>query len=158
MAAGANEFEVVRDTTIPVPRAAVFALLVDFHRWTEWSPWEGLDPNLWRGYTGADSGVGAIYEWAGNRRAGAGRMEITDADEPSRLEIALQFIKPFKSSSTTTFTLDERDGGTQVTWRMVGPKTFMTRFMGVFMSMDKMVGRDFEKGLTQLGEAATTSR
>ena len=82
-------------------------------------------------------------------------MEITEADEPSRLEIALQFIKPFKSSSTTTFMLDERDGGTHVTWRMVGPKTFMTRVMGVFMSMDKMVGRDFEKGLAQLGEAAT---
>ena len=70
----------------------------------------------------------------------------------------LQFLKPFKSSNTTTFTLDERDGGTHVTWRMVGPKTFMTRFMGVFMSMDKMVGRDFEKGLTQLGEAATESQ
>jgi hypothetical protein len=38
---------------------------------------------------------------------------------------------------------------------MVGPKTFMTRFMGIFMSMDKMVGRDFEKGLTQLSTAAT---
>ncbi len=26
----------------------------------------------------------------------------------------------------------------------------MTRFMGVFMSMDKMVGPDFEKGLAKL--------
>jgi hypothetical protein len=33
----------------------------------------------------------------------------------------------------------------------------MTRFMGVFMSMDKMVGKDFEKGLTQLKDAATKS-
>ena len=140
------------------PEPPCSPLLVDFHRWIEWSPWEGLDPNMWRGYTGADSGVGAVYEWSGNRKAGAGRMEITDADEPSRLQIALQFIKPFKSSSTTTFTLDDRDGGTHVTWRMVGPKTFMTRVMGVFMSMDKMVGRDFEKGLTQLGEAATKAR
>ena len=155
MAANANEFEVVRDTTIPAPRDAVFALLVDFHRWIEWSPWEDLDPDLSRTYSGPPSGVGAVYEWVGNRKAGAGRMEITDADAPSRLVIALQFIKPFKSSSTTTFTLDERDGGTHVTWRMVGPKTFMTRVMGVFMSMDKMVGRDFEKGLTRLGEAAT---
>ena len=38
---------------------------------------------------------------------------------------------------------------------MVGPKTFMTRVMGIFMSMDKMVGHDFEKGLTRLGDAAT---
>jgi uncharacterized protein YndB with AHSA1/START domain len=155
MAAGANEFEVVRDTTIAAPRATVFALLVDFHRWIEWSPWEVLDPDLTRNYSGAPSGVGAVYEWVGNRKAGAGRMEITSAAAPSRLQLALQFLKPFKSSSTTTFTLDERDGATQVTWCMVGPKTFMTRVMGVFMSMDKMVGRDFEKGLKQLGEAAT---
>ena len=157
MAAGANEFEVVRDTTIPAPGDAVFALLVDFHRWTEWSPWEDLDPNLSRTYSGPPSGVGAVYEWVGNRKAGAGRMEITDAHAPSRLVIALQFLKPFKSSSTTTFTLDERDGGTQVTWRMVGPKTFTTRVMGVFMSMDKMVGSDFEKGLTRLAKASTNA-
>ena len=37
-----------------------------------------------------------------------------------------------------------------VTWSMTGPKTRMTRVMGVFMSMDKMVGPDFEKGLAQL--------
>ena len=155
MTAGANEFEVTRDATIPVSPAAVFALLVDFHRWSEWSPWEGLDPNLSRSYSGAPSGVGAAYEWIGNRKAGAGRMEITAAEAPSRLEIALQFIKPFKSSNTTTFVLDERDDATRVSWRMVGPKTFMTRFMGMFMSMDKMVGRDFERGLARLSEAAT---
>jgi len=155
--AGKGEFEVKRDTTIPASRAAVYALLVDFHRWREWSPWEDIDPALSRTYSGPDAGTGAVYEWSGNRKAGAGRMEITDAVESSKVQIALQFLKPFKSSSTTTFELVERDGATEVTWRMVGPKTFMTRFMGVFMSMDTMVGKDFEKGLTQLKDAATAS-
>ena len=36
--AGTSEFEVKRDTTIPASRAAVYALLADFHRWREWSP------------------------------------------------------------------------------------------------------------------------
>jgi uncharacterized protein YndB with AHSA1/START domain len=153
--AGTGEFEVKRETTIPATRAAVYALLVDFHRWRAWSPWENLDPALSRTYSGPDAGVGAVYEWIGDRKTGAGRMEITDAVESSRVQIALQFLKPFKSKSTTTFVLVERDGGTHVTWRMVGTKTFMTRFMGVVMSMDKMVGPDFEKGLTKLGTAAT---
>ena len=39
---------------------------------------------------------------------------------------------------------------THVTWTTTGPKTFMTRFIGVFMSMDKMLGPDFEKGLAKL--------
>jgi hypothetical protein len=84
-------------------------------------------------------------------------MEITDAVEPSKVQIALQFLKPFKSSSTTTFELVERDGATNVTWQMVGPKTFMTRVMGIFTSMDKVVGKDFEKGLDRLKTAAVAS-
>lgn len=155
--AGSGEFEVERETNISASRAAVYALLSDFHRWREWSPWEDLDPELSRTYSGPDAGAGAVYEWSGNRKAGAGRMEITDAVEPSKVQIALQFLKPFKSSNTTTFELVERDGDTHVTWRMVGPKTFMTRVMGIFTSMDKVVGKDFEKGLDRLKLAATAS-
>jgi hypothetical protein len=33
---------------------------------------------------------------------------------------------------------------------MVGPMTLMTRVMGIFKSMDKMIGPDFEKGLERL--------
>ena len=103
-----------------------------------------------RSYSGADSGVGAGYAWAGNRKAGEGKMEITEAVEPSNVQNALDFLKPFKSSSTTTFNLKPQGETTEVTWTMTGPKTLMTRVMGVFKSMDNMVGPDFEKGLTQL--------
>ena len=155
--AGSGEFEVKREAAIAASRAGVYALLVDFHRWREWSPWEDLDPDLRRTYSGPDAGTGAVYEWSGNRKAGAGRMEITEAIEPSKVQIALQFLKPFKSTNTTTFELVERDGDTHVSWRMVGPKTFMTRVMGIFTSMDKVVGKDFEKGLDRLEVAATAA-
>jgi uncharacterized protein YndB with AHSA1/START domain len=155
MTADKKEFVVERDATVKAPARTVYDLIADFRCWGEWSPWEDVDPDLQRTFSGAESGVGAVYEWSGNRKAGQGRMEITAADAPSRIQIALQYLKPFKSSNTTTFELTERDGGTHVTWRMVGPKTLMTRIMGIFSSMDKLVGRDFEKGLTQLGDAAT---
>ncbi|MFN0028596.1 MAG: hypothetical protein ACKV2O_15660 [Acidimicrobiales bacterium] len=41
---------------------------------------------------------------------------------------------------------------TKVTWAMSGPSTQMTKARGLFMSMDKLVGRDFEKGLSRLKE------
>jgi uncharacterized protein YndB with AHSA1/START domain len=154
--ANKDEFEVVREANIAAPPAKVYGLLADFHRWPEWSPWEKLDPDMQRTHSGAPSGVGAIYEWEGNRKAGKGRMEITAAQPSSRVVLALQFLKPFKSNNTTTFDLTERDGGTHVKWQMVGPKTFLTRVMGIFSSMDKMVGGDFEKGLVNLGNAAKT--
>ena len=83
-------------------------------------------------------------------------MEITDAAAPSTVQIALEFLKPFKASNTTTFSLSPMDGGTQVTWAMTGRKTLMTRIMGIFRSMDAMVGPDFERGLAKLKAAAET--
>ncbi len=145
-----DTYSVERSATVAAPPARVYAAIADFHDWTNWSPWEDLDPDLQRTYSGAERGVGAVYRWKGNRKAGEGRMEITEAAEPDRVVIALDFLKPFKSSNTTSFTLTPADGGTKVTWTMVGPKTFMTRVMGIFKSMDAFVGKDFEKGLARL--------
>ena len=44
--------------------------------------------------------------------------------------------------------------GTKVTWAMDGPTNFMSKFMCIFVSMDKMVGGDFEKGLASLKRIA----
>ena len=143
-------FQVVRSIDVKAALETVFAQLDDFHRWTAWSPWEDRDPNLQRAYKGSDSGVGAIYEWIGNRKAGEGRMAILDVHAPSGLTIKLEFFKPFKSEGTVTFALEADGDTTHVTWSMIGPKTMMTRVMGLFMSMDKAIGPDFEKGLAQL--------
>jgi uncharacterized protein YndB with AHSA1/START domain len=151
----ADTYTVERSATVPAAPGTVYGVIVDFHQWVHWSPWEDIDPDLQRTYSGAEAGAGAVYEWKGNRKAGAGRMEITEAVEPSRVAIALDFLKPFKSSSTTTFTLEPAGEGTTVTWTMVGPMTFMTKVMGIFTSMDKLIGKDFEKGLDRLEEHVT---
>ena len=150
----AKTFQVERSIEIAAPAARVYEAIVDFHRWTEWSPWEGVDPNLQRTYIGPEAGLGAAYEWAGNRKAGSGRMEIVGTDAPTRIDIQLDFLKPFKSHSQTRFTIAPDGDTTKVTWRMTGPKTFATKVMGIFTSMDKVVGGDFEKGLTQLKATA----
>jgi len=149
-----DSYTVVRTTTITAPAEFIYGLIGDFHGWTTWSPWEDLDPNMQRTYSGPDSGPGATYVWSGNRKAGEGRMEITEAVPNSSVKIALDFLKPFKSSSTTSFDLAPDDGGTRVTWTMTGPMTLMTRIMGIFKSMDKMIGPDFEKGLARLKTVA----
>ncbi len=152
-----DTFTVQRTTTIDAPPEQVYAHLIDFRRWANWSPWEDMDPNVAKTFSGAESGIGAKYAWSGNRKVGAGSMEITDAKEHSALEIALEFLKPFKASNTTTFTLEPQNGSTNVTWAMTGEKTLMTRIMGIFKSMDAMVGPDFEKGLARLKAASEGS-
>lgn len=81
-------------------------------------------------------------------------MEITDVKENSKVEMALEFLKPFKASNTTSLELTPDGDGTRVTWAMTGRKTLMTRVMGIFKSMDAMVGPDFEAGLATLKEVA----
>lgn len=154
----AATYTVERVATINAPAASIYGQIADFHNWTAWSPWDDLDPDMERTYSGLESGTGAAYFWSGNRKAGEGRMEITEAVEPTRVSIALNFLKPFKSSSTTTFDLKTEGDATRVTWTMTGPMTLMTRVMGIFRSMDKMIGPDFERGLERLKAVVEKSK
>lgn len=142
-------FSVVRQATFKAPPDKVLALLQDFREWAKWSPWEKLDPNLTRSMSGAAVGKGAIYQWSGNKKVGQGRMEITGVT-PSRLDIDLEFIAPWKARNKTVFTLTSASGGTTLTWEMTGTSPFMFKLMGLFMNMDTMIGKDFEKGLANL--------
>lgn len=150
-----STYTVERTRTIDAPADRVYQLVANFEQWTRWSPWEDADPAMERRYSGADSGVGAVYSWAGNRKAGSGRMEITRADEPRLVEIALEFEKPFKSNNLTVFTIDPVEGDrAKVTWRMTGPRPLVLKLLSPVMDMEKLVGKDFDKGLDRLAEVA----
>jgi Polyketide cyclase / dehydrase and lipid transport len=128
----------------------VHGLIDDLRRWQEWSPWEDLDPALDREYSGPDSGVGARYAWEGNRKAGKGNMEIVGS-QPEHVELRLVFEKPFKATNRVDFELAPAgDASTQVTWRMSGTQKGLAALFGKVISMDRMVGKDFDKGLERL--------
>lgn len=146
----ASTYTVERQSHIDAPPTAVYERLVDFHRWETWSPWADIDPGMDTTYSGPDSGVGAVYEWSGNRKVGQGRMEIVEVQPDQQVVIDLRFDRPFKSQNVTRFVLSPAREGTDVTWTMEAPQTLMTKVMGLFMSMDKMIGKDFDKGLAQL--------
>jgi uncharacterized protein YndB with AHSA1/START domain len=143
-------FRVERATSIKAPQERIFALINDFHRWGSWSPWEKLDPAMKRSHSGATSGKGAVYEWEGNGKVGAGRMEITETTPSSKVTIKLDFIKPFEGHNVAEFALDPKGDSTNVTWAMHGPNRYIGKVMSVFINMDRMIGKDFETGLANL--------
>jgi len=149
-----DTYTVERSARIDAPPARVYAQIANFRQWPKWSPWEDVDPNLQRTYSGAESGLGAVYAWSGNRKAGQGRMEITEADEPSLVRIDLVFEKPWKARNDTSFVIRPEGLGSHVTWSMTGQRTLITKAMSVFKSMDKFLGPDFEKGLARLKATA----
>ena len=147
----AGEYVVERSEKIAAPPGEVFEHIGTLEAWEAWSPWAELDPDMETTYSGESGQVGASYHWKGNRKVGEGRMTIAETEAPNRLVIDLSFLKPFKSENVTELLVNEADGGSDVTWRMTGPESFLTRVMGwIGRGMDKMVGPDFEKGLAKL--------
>jgi uncharacterized protein YndB with AHSA1/START domain len=145
-----NTFRLHRSTTINAPADKVFPFINDFHTWTSWSPWEKKDLAMKKTHSGASQGKGAVLEWDGNKDVGTGRMEMLESTPVSKIRIKLDFFKPFEAHNTAEFTFVPSGDTTQLTWTMYGPQHYMMKVMGLFCSMDKMVGKDFEDGLSNL--------
>jgi len=148
-----SSFTMSRSTTIGAAPETVRALVDDLRCWRRWSPWEELDPDLSRTYSGAEAGVGAHYAWEGNRKAGAGSMEIV-ASTPAATEIRLEFLKPWRATNPVTFTYDAEGDGTRVTWTMTGNHAGLARLFARLINVEKLMGPDFEKGLARLKDLA----
>jgi uncharacterized protein YndB with AHSA1/START domain len=149
-----DTLRVQRTAAIHASPEKIFPLIVDFHQWRAWSPYEDRDPDLQRSYSGAASGRGAVYAWEGNKNVGSGRMEILDAPAPGKVVIKLDFLKPFEAHNTAEFALVPQGDTTNVTWLMHGPAPLLSKVMQVFMNMDNMIGKDFATGLANLKRIA----
>jgi hypothetical protein len=150
-----DSFEVRRSTDVKASPEVVAAVLSDFHSWEKWSPFDKIDPQMKKTYSGSPTGVGSVYEWSGNSKAGAGRMEITGVSA-DKVSLKLDFSKPFEAHNLVDFLIEPGADKTssKVTWSMHGPNPFVSKVMQVFVSMDKLVGKQFEDGLANLKAVA----
>lgn len=150
-------FSITRTAHTTAPVEAVLPLVQDFHQWVDWSPWEGLDPDLQRTYSGSPRGVGAKYAWSGNKKAGEGSMDMTRADERGA-GIDLHFTKPFKADNHVEITVTPASsGGSDLSWTMTGEQTFVSKLFFTVFRMEKQLAKDFDKGLAQLSRVAERS-
>ncbi|MBI2385879.1 MAG: SRPBCC family protein [Elusimicrobia bacterium] len=145
-----DEFRVERKVTIGAAPAKIFPWLEDPRRTVEWSPWEKKDPKLKKTFSGAAKGVGAVYEWDGNKDIGAGRLEIVEAEAPKKVVMDLHFLRPMEGRNVARYEVTPVAGGSEVAWSIEGPMPFVSKVMYVFFDMDKMIGAEFEKGLGDL--------
>ena len=144
-------YHVSRSVVIEKPRSEVFTYLRSLKNMDDWSPWAKKDPNMEKKITGTDGEVGAVSYWNGNKEVGEGEQEITKIVPEQRIESELRFLKPFASTSDAYLQIDEVDAtNSKVTWGFSGKNKFPMSIMMLFMSMDKMVGKDFESGLSDL--------
>ncbi|MBV8036614.1 SRPBCC family protein [Roseateles sp.] len=145
-----DEFRIERRARIAAPADQVWPLISELRAFNRWNPYERKDPLLKSRYGGSTSGVGSRYAWESDK-VGSGSLEITGQQPGRAVQLKLDFVKPFEAHNQAEFALQPMaDGATEVRWTMSGPANFMSKLIGLFMDMDKMVGRDFEDGLTNL--------
>jgi uncharacterized protein YndB with AHSA1/START domain len=147
-----NVLQVTRSITIEAPAEKIFPFLDDFHHWPGWAPQDKEDPTMKRLYSGEQSGAGAISDWQGTGNTGKGRMTITESTAPNKVVVTVDFVKPFAAHNINEFVLkpSELGNSTTVTWTMRGRNMFFMKLMGVFVSMDHVLGKHFESGLQNL--------
>jgi hypothetical protein len=147
-------YRVSRSTTIAAPAPVVFAQGNDFHRWTACSPSAKIVPPMKRTYEGPPAGVGASYTWVGSGEVGEGRMTIVESRPSDLIQVKLEFVKPFAGTSVAAFTFKPEGDRTLVTWSMTGDKNFIAKAIHLVMSMDRMIGDQFDKGLAAMKTVA----
>lgn len=148
------DFRVTRTGRISAPADVVFANVNTLRNWEAWSPWAKMDPNAKSTYTGPESGPGSSMAWSGNNKVGEGRMTIMDVKPTEVIHLKLEFLRPMKATHMAEFLFKADGNQTTVTWSMSGKNNFMGKAFSVFVNCDKMIGRDFEKGLASLNSAS----
>ncbi len=148
-----SDFKVTRAARIAAPAEVVFDNVNTLRKWEAWSPWAKIDPNAKSTFSGPESGPGSSMAWSGNNKVGEGRMTITDIQSPSVIHIKLEFLRPMKATNLAEFLFKADGNQTSVTWSMSGKNNFIGKAFHMIVDCDKMIGRDFEKGLASLNSA-----
>jgi uncharacterized protein YndB with AHSA1/START domain len=151
---GPRTLSIRRTIAIDAPPEKVFPLLADFHNWGRWAPQDLEDPALTRSYSGAAAGRGAVSDWQGHGHTGAGRMRITGALAPERVEVTVDFTRPFAAHNVNEFTLLARGDSTQLTWDLTAQNLYVMRVMGLFADLNAQIGAHLDRGLAAIKTVA----
>jgi hypothetical protein len=152
-----SEISIERSIVISKSPQKIYPLINNQMKWSEWSPWNGLDGNIEEFFGGATEGLGSYYKWNGNDLVGAGTSTIVENQQDNFVKFKWDFEKPMKATYFSEFKLAKQEGGVQVTWTMYGKRDFISKLAGLFMDCEEKVGGEFEKGLKNLKDLAEKS-
>ena len=144
-----KDYSIKRSIVINKPAHEVFDYVKHLRNQEKFSKWVMLDPQMKKDCRGSDGTVGFVYAWDGNQQAGKGEQEITGLKEGEMVDIVIRFVRPFKSTARTPFTLERvTQNQTKVTWGMEGTSKFPLNLINVLMA--GTLGRDVQASLGML--------
>lgn len=146
-----TKYNLERTITIDAPKNIVFEQVVKFENFIKWSPWSKMDPNMTYEITGSDGEVGAVYSWSGNDSVGIGSMTTVSVSD-NRIDQKLDFTAPWEAHDMTYYEFEDTPDGVKLIWGMDGNLPRPMNLMGLFMSMEDMIGPSYEEGLQNLND------
>lgn len=145
-----KDYVIEREVTIQKPRQMVFEYLKYLKNQNNWSTWNRMDPSMKHTYRGTDGKVGFVAAWESDKM-GNGEQEILKITEGERVEAELRFKGMFASKAPVYLSTEmASDTTTKVKWVMHGRMSYPINFMQVFVSMEDMIGTEYEKSLLNL--------
>lgn len=145
-----KEYSVTRTVNVTKPVHIVFNYFKHLNNQKQYSIWTMRDPDAKTETKGVDGTIGFIASWdSKNSQVGKGEQEIIGLDENKKIDIRLQFYKPFNCAASANFvTKDLGNSITEVAWTFNGSMPYPFNIMRVFTSIDKMIGKDLQDGLS----------
>ncbi|MEP2025223.1 MAG: SRPBCC family protein [Reichenbachiella sp.] len=140
-----------RSTVINAEPSSIYEEVANLKKTNKWSPWDQIDPDgTTYTFSGPDSGVGSKKEWESTHdEVGTGSQEVVEAIPNQKVRTELYF-GGFDEPSYADFTLEESDGGTQVTWTFEGDMGSNPLYKLMGLMMESMLGPTYEEGLANL--------
>ncbi|MCX6230328.1 MAG: SRPBCC family protein [Bacteroidetes bacterium] len=147
-----KDFNCEKEIQINQPKQKVFDYIRLLKNQDNFSKWASMDPNMKKTYSGEDGTIGFISAWeSNNKNVGQGEQEIINIIEGLRIDFKIRFIKPFKSFADSYMITEELDSNQcRVKWGFESRFNYPMNLMLLFSDMDKMIGKDFLTGLTNL--------
>lgn len=145
-----SKMNISREIIIQGTPDTIFPYLNNSKLVNSWMPWNTMDPEMVMSFSGPDSGIGATSSWVSKGKMGTGEALVIESVPNQYVKTQLSYTKPFQMSQLATMSLKKMEGGTKVVWSVEGNKDFFFRLMGLFFDCEKMIGKEFEKGLETL--------
>lgn len=144
-----RHYRIERSLVMKARPEAIYAQIADLRAWKNWGSWHEKDPAMKLSYSEKTTGVGAWSSWE-SKTEGNGKMTLTSVT-PTKVVYDLEF-PDFGSKSQGYMELVPEVAGTKVVWVDAGDLGMnpMSRWFGLFL--DKIIGPDFERGLSNLAK------
>jgi len=145
-----NQMNISREMFLKANPSSIFPYINNTKKADEWMPWSEIDPGVKTSYSGPIEGVGSISSWVSSGKMGVGHAVIVESLINKLVKTKLTYEKPFAMGQLAEISLLEKSDGTIVKWSVTGENNFIGRIFCLFMNMDKVVGGQFERGLSKL--------